>query len=356
MSPSSASRITRCIQSGRRAASESPPYFDRDDTSEECWEVRREFNLNPHGYVSKATLHRILPDCRDSKGIELLGSIVWYRSKAIIKKISKGGHSETPSSHPPSRKLPQELVEMIIAHVLLDTPTLKVCSTTCRSWYLAALPHLHHTLTLRQWASDPVRQGFSPLQKLGKMRLLPFVTRLRIVLNFAGPDPPRTIATRSAPVHFSALTNIEELTIEVLDFRDLAPQIELYFGHFAPKLRSLALNHPRGARRDLLFFIGLFPNLDDLKITYNGTDERIPVHSSVPQSVPSVRGCLALRSFGGGRFLRELSELCGGLRFHSVDLVGAEGARLLLDACADTLETLRVHPGYWNGMQCSRIS
>jgi len=63
-----------------------------------------------------------------------------------------------------------------------------------------------------------------------------------------------------------------------------------------------------------------------------------------------------LRSFGGKRFLRDLSKLSGGLQFYSVDTVEKEGARLLLDACAETLETLRVYPGYWNGMGCSQSS
>ena len=122
------------------------------------WKAWEEFNLGSHNrYVLEVTFYRIPPDCRDSKGIELLGSIIWYRSKATIKKISVGGYAEASSSRPYARELPQEIIEMIIADVLLDTPTLKACSATCRSWYIATLPHLHHTLTLHQWTSDPVR-------------------------------------------------------------------------------------------------------------------------------------------------------------------------------------------------------
>jgi len=186
------------------------------------------------------------------------------------------------------------------------------------------------------------------------MRLLPLVTRLRMVLNFAGPEPPRVINDRS-PVYFSALTNVQELTIRTLDFRDFAPQMELYFGHFMPKLRSLTLNHPRGARRDLLSFIGLFPNLDNLKLTHDGTDEGVPGHSPVSQSAPPLQGCLTLKPVRDEGFLRDLSGLCGGLRFHSVDLAGEEGVRFLLDACAETLETLRVRLGYWTGMVFSKF-
>ena len=299
--------------------------------------------------------HRIPPDRRDSKGFKLLRSIIRYRTKAIIKRITEGGHPETSSLRPYARELPQELLEMIIAHILLDTPTLKACSATCRSWYIATLPHLHYTLTLRQRALFPAHQGLEPLRKLGKMRLLPLVIRLRIILNFAGPEPSAVINAQS-PFYFSALTNVQELTINMLDFHDFAPQMELCFGHFAPRLRSLTMDAPKGARRDLLSFIGLFPNLDNLTLTHNRTDENMPGHSAVPRSAPSMRGCLTLRASDEESFLRDLSQSCGGLRFRSVDLVGERGARFLLDACAETLETWRVTTSYRNSMGRSRNS
>jgi len=182
---------------------------DRDVTWGKCWKASEEFDLYPHRYVLKATFNRIPPDRRDSKGIELLGSIVWYRTKAKIKNISKGGYAKTSPSSPYTNELPQELVEMIIAHVLLDTQTLKACSATCRSWYIVTLPHLHHILTLRQWASDSAHRGLKPLKKLGKMQLLPFVTRLRMVLDHGGPVP--VVINVRSPVYFSALLNIRIL-------------------------------------------------------------------------------------------------------------------------------------------------
>jgi hypothetical protein len=44
--------------------------------------------------------------------------------------------------------LPHAIVEIIIAHTVDDLGALQVCSLTCHSWYIAAVPHLHHTLTL----------------------------------------------------------------------------------------------------------------------------------------------------------------------------------------------------------------
>ena len=295
-------------------------------------------------------------DCRHSKGIELLGSI-WYQSKAKIKNIFEGDYAETSSSRLYAGELPQEIVEMIIAHVLLDTPTLKACSLTCRSWNIATLPHLHHTHTLRQITSDPARRGDKSLQELGKMRLLPLVVRLRIDSSWSVAQ--LRVINALSPAYFSTFTNVQELSIRSLDFYGFAPQMELYFGHLAPKLRSLTLDSPWGTRRDLLSFIGLFPNLHNFELRHNRTDERLPGVSRVspvPQSAPSMRGCLTLKSFGGGSFLRDLSELCGGLRFHSVDLVREEGVHILLDVCAETLETLRISPYDWTGMGHSQSS
>ena len=41
--------------------------------------------------------------------------------------------------------------------------------------------------------------------------------------------------------------------------------------------------------------------------------------------------------------LEDMIGLFGGIRFRSMDLFDVEGTRLLLNACAETLETLRLH-------------
>ena len=297
-------------------------------------------NLNPHECVLKGLRASIPPDRRVSKGIELLASIVRYQSKAKIKRIFERSYPET-SSRTCAGEFPQELVDMIVAHVILDTPTLKAVSATCRSWYIAALPHLHHTLTLCRRALDPGHQGLIPLQKLGKMGLLPFVKRLLIV-QYHGNDPSLpTVLNARSPVYF-AFTNVQELAIDMLALV-FTPRVHLYFGHSMPKLRSLALRRPLAAHHQLLYFIGLFPNLEDFKLA-DLTREQTPEPVPVPQSVPPLRGRLTLRGFCGVDFLRDLSKLSGGLRFRYAYLREVEGARFLLENCAETLETLRVYP------------
>ena len=41
--------------------------------------------------------------------------------------------------------LPLEIIEMIIAPLVYDIPSLRACSLTCYSWYIASVPQLHHT-------------------------------------------------------------------------------------------------------------------------------------------------------------------------------------------------------------------
>ena len=238
---------------------------------------------------------------------------------------------------------------MIIGHVPPDTPSLKACSRICRSWYIATLPHLHHTLTLCRISEDRIGGGLVPLQKLNKMRLLSFVKRLRIMhCNYTANYPPPEIFNAQGSVYFSTLTNVQELGFDGLDLTAFNPLAQLHLRHFMPRVRYLALRRPRGTYCQLLYFLGLFPNLDDLKVTLSYCWKSQPDPGPVPQSAPPLRGRLTLAWFQAEEFLRDLAKLCGGLRFHYIDLFGMEPSRFLLDTCAETLETLHVYPAQWN--------
>ena len=160
---------------------------------------------------------------------------------------------------------------MIIAHVLLNTPTLKTCSATCRSWYITTLPHLHHTLTLRQWASDSARRGLKPLRKLGKMRLLPLVIRLRNDLSWSFAAPQRVINSRSPVTSPCLRTSRNSQSTRWTSVA--SPRRWNYTSDTSHRNCGLSLSTTR--RCDLLSFIGLFLNLDNFKLRYDRTDERI---------------------------------------------------------------------------------
>ena len=92
---------------------------------------------------------------------------------------------------PPITRLPQELVELIISYFIHNTHTLLACSMTCYSWYIAAVSHLHHTLT----ASGAPFTGGGPtwptsLRNSYKLGLLPLVKKLRIRTLFKSPFTP----------------------------------------------------------------------------------------------------------------------------------------------------------------------
>ena len=275
--------------------------------------------------------------------------MLWYRTKASVKRCFRRGVLETSTSRSsPITNLPQELVDAIISHLIYDTRTLRACSMTCYSWYIAAVPHLHYSLTTdRQIRPGEERYLWpDPLQKSYNLGLLPLVKRFRIRLHNRHNLTPERLCGRTLR-YFSALTNLQELGIDLFDIPSFTPNVQQYFGHLAPTLRFLALKDPKGSWRQILYFIGLFQNLQDFKLLYSmPTKEQDGTADAdlVPLSVPPLQGWLTLGYLGGYGLAKGMISLFGGLRFRSMDLFGVECVRLLLDACAKTLETLRLYP------------
>jgi hypothetical protein len=248
---------------------------------------------------------------------------------------------------------------MIISYLIYDTPTLLACSLTCYSWYIATVSHLHHSLTTDNggrgvdqtylWPTPPQRYLWPrPLQKSYELGLLPLVTRLRIRLDYYRlvKFTPEWLDGQTLR-YFSALTNLQELGIDNLQVSSFMPTIKQCFGHFSPTLRFLALSKPDGSCRQVLYFIGLFPNLQDLKLhcfPFTNAQESTADAALVPLSIPPLQGRLTLTDFERPSLIEDMVALFGGLRFRYMDLFMVGCVRLLLDACAETLETLRLYP------------
>ena len=248
-------------------------------------------------------------------------------------------------------------MDAIISYFIHDTRILLACSMMCRSWYIAAVPHLHHSLTTDDnynYETKRDNRWPRPLKNSYELGLLPFVKRLRI-----RTGPSVKISYMFAPTwlsghtmtYFSALTNLQELGIEHLLIPNFMPTIQQCFGHFSPTLRFLALLAPFGSSRQILYFIGLFPNLQDLKLHYPSISlhyrEDAPDDNDTtpaPPSVPPLRGRLMLTYCQKVNLMKEMIDVFGGLRFRHMDLFGVKSVRLLLDACAETLETLKLYP------------
>jgi hypothetical protein len=147
--------------------------------------------------------------------------------------------------------------------------------------------------------------------------------------------------------HFWALTKVQELGIDYLDIPRFMSRIRRYFKHLFPTVRSLSLGAPKGSRRQIIYFIGLFQHLEDLRLLYSILDPQDkPADDATPAPLftPPLRGRLTVIGLKNAGLLKEMIARFGGIRFRYMDIYDVEGMRLLLDACAKTLETLRLDP------------
>ena len=243
---------------------------------------------------------------------------------------------------------------MIIVHLTYDTRSLLSCSLTCYSWYIAVVPHLHYTLYTTGDPRDRISGWPNPLQHMYRLGLLPFVRTLFIQMDGNGDTfSPKQFSNRTLR-QFSSLANVRLL---MMDDPSFVPRIRRDFGHFFPTVRGLCLKVPKGSRREIIYFIGLFEHLQGLEIIGDDgdpQDEPVDDPTLTPLSTPPLRGRLKLTSFRRVGLVRDMIDLFGGFRFHTLDLFKVDGVSLLLDACAKTLTTLHFYPCDFR--TCSRQS
>ena len=279
---------------------------------------------------------------------------VWRQGKSKIKHLLSNASPETRTAHESTCtarestcRVPYEIVEMIIAHTAHNLNTLKACSLTCRSWHTAAAPLLNYAFAFR-WRGPVVITKPESLPKLHKQGLLDLFTTIRVD-SFDGEFArftPQAFSHRGL-YHFSAFTKVHTLELRHVAIGLFVPGAELYFGHLSPTLRSITLIDSHCHPPQLSHFLSLFPNLDDVEIRNTSrwvAGTTAPDTELVPLSAPKLRGRLILHGFDLAETWTDLIALCGGLRFHYMDLLkSAKCAPILLEACAGTLETLRLH-------------
>jgi hypothetical protein len=239
-----------------------------------------------------------------------------------------------------------EIVEIIAAYLRYDTRTLRACTLTCYSWYIAAVPHLHNILVVngnypwdgqRFWWPNPIRH----MHMLG---LLPLVKEFRVREPYGKFSPRRFNCCILR--QFSALTNVQKLEIESLDIPGFMPRIQRSFGHFLPTVQSLTLKGPKGSHREIIYFIGLFQHLQDLELYNLSSYQKVPAGNPTltPAFIPPLRGWLKLVWINGVNLLKDMIDLFEGIRFRYMELYRVHGIQYLLDACAKTLECLVLYP------------
>jgi len=274
---------------------------------------------------------------------------VWRRGKAKVNRLLGNAFPWTRTTYEPTCPLPYEIAEMILTHLTHDLGTLKVFSLTCRSWYIVAVPHLHHTLTLRENEFGVAYGELARLSKLQGLGLLPLVKEIRVKQwrRTGGWFVPQAFSLRDLR-YFSAFANVHTLRLQNLDIYRFIPGIERYFEHFSPTLKSIMLFKPFCTPKQLSYFLSLFSNLDDVEI-WSGRPHVSMTTEPVNRvlfSTPKLRGRLALSDFRWVETWEHLITSCGGLRFCHIHLrVDASCAPVLLQACAETLATLRFDTG-----------
>jgi hypothetical protein len=246
--------------------------------------------------------------------------------------------------------MPLELVEEVLSYFAEDHRTLLACSLTCRTWYKATVRQLHYSLTTDDDSlapTDKKRWWPGPLEKMYELDLLPLVKRLRIRMWRRKAWFTSDWLNDTNMRYFSALENLQELGIDDLVLRDFMPDLHKCFGHLSQTLRFLALRQPIGSSRQIVYFIGLFPNLQDLKLHYpvlREEGENTIDTTPDPLSSPPLRGRLTLTLFTREQIVKDMITLFDGLRFRQMDLFGVKCLPLLLEQCTETLETLRLYP------------
>lgn len=293
--------------------------------------------------------------------VELLAKRVWYRTRARIERVGpKSASSETSAARSSTAStLPQEIVEMIIAYLIHDLRSLRTCTLTCHSWYIAAVPRLHHTLVAPTDSRVRGRKSAwpKPLRHNHRLGLLPLVKTFWVCGSRSGQvEFSSKMLNRCNLRQFSTLTNVQQLKIDYLDIPSFMPRIRRYFGHFSPTVQYLALRAPKGSCRQIIYFIGLFPHLENLKLVdVRSKPQEEPTEdlTLIPPFVPPLRGRLMMVHFTRVGFLKDMIVLFGGIRFCYMNLFDVDGMRLLLDACAKTLKTVALYPTDPRGEQPS---
>ena len=258
------------------------------------------------------------------------------------------------------KDLPQEIVDYIVLMLRNDLNSLKACSLTCKAMFISTRRLIHskiclsweqnwEVLTLRekQRYIRGDRQGIAVkvLSGIAAHGLLPYGRRLFINLN--RNFTPANLQPFNN--HFQRFDQIQELRIYWLHTQGFLEQFGTFFANFVPTVRSLHLDTPTGATRDILDFICRFPHLDDLTFRMSSDDPhdwRTWKSASLPivKKMPPFRGRLKLHGIGDwrGYILQQLVSLPGKRCFRFIDFSNctSEAEQPIIDGCSNTIETL----------------
>jgi len=255
--------------------------------------------------------------------------------------------------------LPDDIINEIFS--LLNMEALKSCSLTGKALASSAKPFIHRTLYITSRSGDSLSfnipgrwNKYKELPALGKRGLLQHTRHLSIAFPH---DPVFAHDLRLHTRHLHTLTILRSFKTRWLDIPSFIPKMEECFGAFLGTLRSLELESPRGDHEQILYFICQFPNLRDLRIdgvqghpspTRNGGPHFDTKTSPPPDGTLDLQFGMELLHEDGSKgaqlLFANLVTLPSGLGFRLTKLPGCIGYnfRLLVDACAPTLERMEI--------------
>ena len=251
--------------------------------------------------------------------------------------------------------LPQEIVEQIIDMLVGDPNSLLSCSLVSTSWVHRSRHHLLAHIKLN---------SLSDLQLWFTVGLEPSSHHVRS-LDLAQDEfrwiAPETLAT--IPNDFTPFYNVRSLSLTGMDLTLFDERsLTRFFGNFSERLTSLSVNGLTAHPDTLLFFISMFPNLDNLKLDYltmGRTKSTAPFR--YPAATPKFRGKLTLSNLkaNGTSMISPFADL--PLAFDDVSLENCrfETPKPLNDlfvACQETAKKVRVSRIFFSEFRPCRVS
>lgn len=234
----------------------------------------------------------------------------------------------------PAGRLPQELAESIIDHLWYHFDSLLACCLTCRAW---VEPSRYHLFYRRRLIYEHQYKSLPTLRRYG---LIDYIRRIELDLlpPFNNKSPTFRYLKEMGPApYLRALALTDYIVFHLPESTTLAQT--------TISLVSLELTNPGGSSNEILGFICMFPNLDNLSVANHskGLAKRAPRC----ETSPSFRGVLTLKDvicLGEDGFVQGLLDVPGGLRFRELILKCSIGVEPLIPACSQTLRTLFYQP------------
>ena len=251
-------------------------------------------------------------------------------------------------------RLPPELVDRILQYLSEDLPTLKACSLTCKIMLGSARPLIESWLCLSPARKQKLnvrsiksllkrsKKTLDSLERLADMDRRGLLLHTRhLVLKM---DELSLVPQSLLPYipFFLYIDNLQTLVIDGLDVTAFIPVFNSCLGMFTRSVRSLDIRHIWDSDRQLLWFIGQFPSLEDLSIRscYALYYFLGPSPPLIPTS-PPLRGHLNLSTIWDSQtFCDALAHFPGGLHFTSVELKGCGKPESIIMACRLSLRSI----------------